>query len=576
MMLSHRMRRNAVKIEGEKSSALDLARGRLVLLSVVFTLIFLVYAVRAFDLTIIQGRAFAVDDGSAAQEEKHANAKKKKRRADIVDRNGVLLATTIETASLYADAKLISNPKSAAEGLVKIFPDLSYGDILQKLQSGKRFVWINRGLSPEQQYQVLGLGEPGLEFEQESQRFYPQGELVSHFVGFSNVDAQGLAGTERSFDNILAKGQNIKLTIDVRLQHALHREVARAIDEFSAPGGAGVIMDVNTGEVLAGVSLPDFNPHQAGVAKDNEVFNRLTLGTYELGSVFKIFSTAAFFETHDVGMSTTFDASEPLRVGRFSITDYHAQDRAMTIPEVFMYSSNIGSALMGQAVGTERLKSFYQDLGLITPMEFEIREIAPPQIANPWREINTLTASYGHGLATTPLQLVSAVSSVVNGGYLVKPTLVVNEEGAEETVQPEMRVLSTKTSERMRELMRLVVTEGTGTKADVKGYRVGGKTGTADKNFNGRYDHKKKISSFIGVFPMDDPKYAIFVMVDEPNGTKATYGYATGGWVAAPAVSRIIASMVSVLGIAPVHEDAPENQFGSGLKQYVSIKGGDH
>jgi cell division protein FtsI (penicillin-binding protein 3) len=209
-------------------------------------------------------------------------------------------------------------------------------------------------------------------------------------------------------------------------------------------------------------------------------------------------------------------------------------------------------------------------------MEFEIREVAPPQIANPWREINTLTASYGHGLATTPLQLASAVSSVVNGGYLVRPTLVVNEEGAEEKLQPEMRVLSTKTSERIRELMRLVVSEGTGTKADVKGYRVGGKTGTADKNFNGRYDNKKKISSFVGVFPMDDPKYAIFVMVDEPKGTKATYGYATGGWVAAPAVARIIASMVSILGIPPVHEDAPENQFGSGLKQYVSMKGGDH
>lgn len=341
MMFAHRMRRNAVKIEGEKSSALDLARGRLVLLSVIFLLVFLVYAVRAFDLTIIQGRDFSADGAAALVQEARETAPKGVRRGDIIDRNGVLLATTIETASLYADAKLISDPQKTAQGLIEIFPNLSYGDVLQKLQSGKRFVWINRGLSPEQQYEVLQLGEPGLEFEQESQRFYPQGDLAAHLVGYSNVDAQGLAGIERNFNNILAKGQNIKLTLDVRLQHVLRRELSKAIDQFSANDGVGIIMDVNSGEVLAGVSLPDFNPHQPGAAKEDEIFNRMTLGTYELGSVFKIFSTAAFFETHDVGMNTTFDASEPIKVGKFTIKDYHAQDRVMTLPEVFMYSSNI-------------------------------------------------------------------------------------------------------------------------------------------------------------------------------------------------------------------------------------------
>lgn len=233
---------------------------------------------------------------------------------------------------------------------------------------------------------------------------------------------------------------------------------------------------------------------------------------------------------------------------------------------------------MGQAVGTKKLRGFYEDIGLLTPLEFEVREVAPPQIPNPWREVNTLTASYGHGLATTPLQLVSAVSSIINGGILVHPRLVINENGEEaEKSDAEVRVVSAKTAQRMRQLMRLVVTEGTGTKADVKGYRVGGKTGTADKSINGRYDGNKKISSFIGVFPMDNPQYAIFVMVDEPQGTKATYGYATGGWVAAPAVARIVTFMASIMGVAPVREDAPENQFGNSLKRYVSNKkGGDH
>lgn len=572
MIMTARMRRNAVRIEGERSSALDLARGRLVIMSAIFALVLLVYAVRAFDLTVIQGQAFSASDRDAFNE--HALPTKGIRRADIVDRNGVLLATTIETASLYADTKLIANPEETAKGLVKIFPALSYGDVLQKLQSGKRFVWINRGLSPEQQFEVLGLGEPGLEFEQEAQRFYPQGDLAAHLVGYSNIDSKGLAGVERSFDNLLNDGRDIKLTIDVRLQHALRRELARAIDEFTAPGGAGVIMDVNTGEILAGVSLPDFNPHQPGDAKNTEIFNRLTLGTYELGSVFKIFSTAAFFETHDVGMGTTFDARDPIKVGRFTIKDFHAQDRVMTIPEVFMYSSNIGSALMGQAAGTDKLRAFYTDLGLLTPLDFEINEVAAPQVPKPWREINTLTASYGHGLATTPLQLVTGVSSIVNGGYLVKPHLVINDDEQAQKIQTDLRVVTAKTASRMRELMRLVVTEGTGTKADVPGYRVGGKTGTADKSFNGRYDHKKKISSFVGVFPMDAPKYAIFIMVDEPQGTKATYGYATGGWVAAPAVARLISSMTAILGIPPVREGSPENQFGDSLKQYVSADGG--
>lgn len=577
MMLSMRMRRNALKLEGEKSSALDLARGRLVLMSGFFILVYIVFAVRAFDLAVIQGQAAKSDQGQnvdvVAVDVKENEELPLVRRADIVDRNGVLLATTLRTASLYADSRLIADSKGSAEKLSRIFPDLKYGDVLQKLQSGKRFVWLKRNVSPEQQFKVLEIGEPGLEFKESYKRFYPQGALTAHVLGYGNVDAQGLSGIERSFNNYLNAGRDLKLTIDVRLQHALRREVLKAMNEFEAPAAAGAIMDVTTGEILAGVSLPDFNPHDPGTAKDEAVFNRLTLGAYELGSVFKIFSTAAFFERHDVPMSTTFDASEPIKVGRFTINDYHAEDRVLSIPEVFMYSSNIGSALMGQSVGTEHLRGFYEDLGLLSTLDFEVREVARPMVPNPWREVNTLTASYGHGVATTPLQLVSGVSSIVNGGYLVTPTLVMHEE-TDISPQEDIRVVSAKTAQRMRQLLRLVVTDGTASKAEVPGYRVGGKTGTAEKIIDGRYDNTKKISSFIGVFPMDAPRYAVFVMVDEPKGQKHTWGYATGGWVAAPAVARVIASMASVLGIPPARDHAPENRFGESLKKYVSAKEG--
>lgn len=579
MIVSGRLRRNVIKIDGEKSSALVLARGRLVLMSGFFILVYITFAIRVFDLAVLQGYAVTADDGATVYYTDEADGavhdgRMPSRRGDIVDRNGVLLATTLRTVSLFADPHLISDPAKTAEGLAKIFPELSYGGLLQRLQSDRRFVWIRRNLSPEQQYGVLELGEPGLEFRYDYQRFYPQGSLGGHLVGYGDVDGRGLAGVERSFDNYLMSGRALKLSLDIRLQHALRREIAAAIDEFSAAGGAGVIMDVKNGDILAGVSLPDFDPHHAGAAGEKEIFSRLTLGAYELGSVFKIFSTAAFFEAHDVAMNTTFDASEPIRAGRFTINDYHAQDRILTIPEVFMYSSNIGSALMGQAVGTEKLKNFYRDLGLMTPLDLEVGEIAKPIIPSPWREVNTLTASYGHGIATTPVQTIAAVSSIVNGGHLVRPRLVLEGDKPEKDMA-DIRVVSEKTSRNMRQLMRLVVTEGTGANADVPGFRVGGKTGTAEKLVGGRYDAEKKISSFVGVFPMDNPRYAVFIMVDEPKGNKKTYGYATGGWVAAPAAKRVMAAMAAVLGLSSAAPSSPENSFGNGLKQYVSAKKGD-
>lgn len=569
MIWSRTIRRNAIKLEGDRSSALDLARGRLVLISAFFVLAYMMMVARAVDLGVIQANTGGENTG----DEYAQTAPAEIMRADITDRNGELLATTIKTASLYADPHLIADPVAASKGLAEIFPGLSYGNVLQDLQSKKRFVWIRRNITPQEQYKVLTLGEPGLSFKTESRRFYPQGKLGAHLVGYTDIDNHGLAGAERNFDNLLAGGQDLALTLDVRLQHVLHREVSRAMNEFSAKAGFGVIMDVRSGEVLAGISLPDFNPdNPPGRKNDQAMFNRLTLGAYELGSVFKIFSTAAFLETHDVPMSATFDAREPLKEGRFTISDYHAEKRILTIPEIFMYSSNIGAAMMGQATGTEKLKSFYKDVGLLTPMEFEIREIASPLVPSPWRDINTLTASYGHGLATTPLQMVAAVSSIINGGMLVRPKLVLNEDADLPQKGNQIRICSPQTAHRIRQLMRLVVTDGTGKQAEVPGYRVGGKTGTAEKpGRNGGYDSKRLISSFIGVFPVEAPQYAVYIAIDEPQGTKESFGYATGGWVTAPAVARTIASMGSILGI-PTHKVPEAQDLGASLKQFVAVK----
>ncbi len=555
--------KNRIKIEGEKQEAIERAKDRIFVIGIAFILIYTALVVRAFDLTVMQAdfNIQATEYISKGKEETLSH------RADIVDRNGVLLATSLKTSSLYADAPEIIDPKNTASKLVKLFPELSYGSILQKLQSNRRFVWIRRNLTPKQHYKVLEIGEPGLKFVEEDRRVYPQGNLAAHFVGYGNIDGKGLAGVERSFNKYLStSNENLRLTLDIRLQHILRREVLKVMEAFSAKAGTAIMMDVNNGEILAAVSLPDFDPHKPGDAKPEQLFNRVTLGVYELGSTFKIFSTAATLEMGKAELSTKLDTTKPLKRGRYTIKDYHPEDRPLTVPEVFIHSSNIGSALMGERVGTLTLRNFYSDLGLLTPLDFEINEIGTPIIPSPWRDINTLTASYGHGIAVSPMQLVSAVSSITNGGFVVHPNLVLDNDNVKKE-KPDIRVISSETAHRMRQLLRLVVTDGTGKNADVKGYDVGGKTGTAEKPGKHGYDKKRLISSFIGVFPMENPKYAVFVMVDEPKPNKKSYGYATGGWVAAPAVANIIKSAAPLLGITPKNDE----NIAKSLKKYINI-----
>ena len=564
-MIWKHARLNTTNIDGDRRSAISMAQSRLAILAATFVVAYLLIMIRMVDLSIVQGVIIPDDPIDVVMEQEQALKALAKRRGDIYDRNGFLIATTLKTPSLYADPSLVLEPDSLLADLKDIIPDLDEDHAKDVLHAENRFGWLKRHITPEQQEKILALGDPSLGFKYEYKRVYPQKSLFAHLLGYTDRDGLGLSGIERGYDDVLGAGKDVHLTVDLRLQHLVRREVQKAMDDFSGKAGVGLIMDAKTGEILAGTSLPDYDLNLAGHASSNSKFNRLTLGVYELGSMFKIFSTAALLELNEVPLSYTFDARTPIKIGRFTINDYHAQKRIMTVPEVFMHSSNIGSAMMGEMIGGDNLKNFYADLGLLNPMRFEIREVGYPLVPNPWRKVNTYTASYGHGLATTPLQMSAAVATIVSDGMLVSPTLVKRD-----TQNPlsEVRLVSADTSEKMRKLLRLVVTKGTGKKADAKGFAVGGKTGTAEKSVNGRYDKNLLISSFVGAFPMNNPKYVVMVMVDEPKPNSKSYGYATAGWVAAPAIKRIVLSMASVLGL-PADKYEPSKDISNSLLPFL-------
>jgi cell division protein FtsI (penicillin-binding protein 3) len=547
-----------VTVEGAARQTLEQARTRLVVIGALFGLALLTVAGRLVDLAVL--------GGSGANSQAHIVPAVHTVRADIVDRNGHVLATSIATASLFADPQKIIDAPDAARQLAGLFPDISYGEFLQKLQGKNRFVWLRRHLTPRQQYDVNQLGIPGVAFEPDERRLYPQGSEVAQVIGYTDIDSHGIAGIEESFDQYLGKGTDpLRLSIDIRLQHMLHREVAAQVEEFHAVGGGGLIMDTHTGEILAMVSLPDFDPEQPGnepkpaPGDPDPHFNRMTLGVYEMGSIFKVFNTALVLDSGKVKVTDYFDAWHPIHIGRFTIHDFKGDELPgySSVAKIFEISSNIGSAQMVKQVGPEAQEQFMDKLGLTRKMTLEVPEIGTPGVPHPWRPINMLTIAFGHGISVTPVQLVSAICAVANGGILRPATLIERPDGV---VPPGTRIISEETSDTMRRLMRLVVTGGTAKQfGNVPGYLVGGKTGTAEKiMLNGGYAKKHaNLSSFVGVFPMTDPRYAVFVTIDEPHGNKKSAGYETGGWVAAPAVGRVISSMGPLLGIPPVDADSP-------------------
>lgn len=559
------MARNVIARESTGRRIIEQSRVRLWCVGLFFLLCFGSISVRMIDVAVIhnsQASTITVTDpdngDKSEQVDLHSSMEPQLQRGDIVDRNGALLATSLMTASVFVNPKEMKDKAEAASKLAKTL-HLDARLLLTRFNGGKSFLWIKRNLTPQEESRVNALGIPGLYFLPEEKRVYPYGNLASHLTGYVGMDNKGLAGIEKQFDSRLRDpGQNrepFALAMDVRLQSMMREEMTKAVEQFHALGATGIIMDLQSGELLSLVSLPDFDPNRPGKSDEAARFDRASQGVYEMGSTFKSFTLAMGMDSGVSTMKSSYDATAPMRIGGFTIHDDHDMHRWLSVPEIYTYSSNIGAARVALEVGTKRQRAFLEKLGMMKPVDIELPERAAPLYPAEWKEINTVTISYGHGISVTPLHLVRGIAAMVNGGTLPRLTLL--KDGNKNRVTNE-RVISEQTSKNIRRLMRLVVEHGTGSKADVPGYHVGGKTGTAEKVSGGVYAANAKLTSFISTFPVDNPRYIVLVMVDAPKGDTSTYGFATGGWIAAPVVGRVISRMGPLLGIEP-HYVAPDD-----------------
>jgi cell division protein FtsI (penicillin-binding protein 3) len=482
-------------------------------------------------------------------------------RPDILDRNGEILATDVRVPSLFGEPRRIIDVDEAVELLTATMPDLNSAELRERLSSKRGFVWLKRDITPKQQQDIHRLGLPGIGFLSENKRSYPNGPEVSHLLGHVNIDNQGIAGMEKWLDGHgladlhmagLATDRlqtPLQLAVDLRVQHALRDELVAARAKFKALASAGIVLDVRTGEIVAMVSEPDYDPNNPGQANDPTRINRLTTGVYEMGSTFKAFTLAMALDSGKVSLNSSFDARAPLQYGKFTIHDFHAQHRVLTVPEIFTYSSNIGAARAALAIGVEGHKAFLKKIGQLDRLRTELPESAEPIVPKHWGELNTITIAFGHGLSVAPLQAVMGIAALMNGGILIPPTFF--KRTAEQAAALGKRVIKPETSEKMRYLMRLNVEKGSATRADVKGYYIGGKTGTAEKVVNGRYSKTKTLTDFMAVMPADKPRYLLLIMIDEPQALPETHGFTTSGWNAVPVGGAVVARIAPLLGIEP-------------------------
>jgi len=473
-------------------------------------------------------------------------------RGDIVDRDGHPLARTIDAWVIgIHPTKVIGDKLDIARALARLMPERDAATYHAMLTSGRSFFYLRRRASPELVEAVNALGEPGLAIDREPDRLYPQTSLAAHVIGYTDVDGRGTAGIERAFDAQLSdpatRGEPVTLSISSRIQQALEHELLSAMTTYSAIGAAGIVMDIHTGEVMAMTSLPQLNPNAAGMGSPEARFNRATLGVYELGSTFKPFTLAMAMDSGVVrSMGQMYNCPASLGVGRFSITDTHPFKRPCSVAEIMKESSNIGTAQIAAQVGAARQRAFLDKMGFMGTVGIELKERARSLTpGSNWGGVATMTVGYGHGIAVTPLHLASGYATLFNGGIYRPATLLKIDRT--HPAGKGRRVFSEETSYKMRALLRLVVTQGTGKKADAPGYRVGGKTGTAEKYHN----RSLVVTSFAGVFPMDEPRYVIVVMLDEPKATADTYGFHTAGWNVAPVVSRTVSRIAPMLGVRP-------------------------
>ncbi len=543
---SHPRRRTKTKTTGAGLEVRQ-ARVRLRFLAVLGLLGFVALGARLADLAVLSPSAPSEDRYVAKPEENQT------RRADITDRKGRLIATDYPKVSVFADPAEVIDPHQTAAALADVLANLDVGKLGARLsRRNSRFVWVKRHISDDQQRKIMRLGLPGVQFRTEYHRVYPQRALTSHVVGYVGVENQGLAGIERSFENRLTVDGYydgpLKLTLDLGVQAVVRDELKKAVQRFQAKGGSGLVMEAGTGALLAAVSLPDFDPNRYQRSDKISRFNRNTQGSYELGSLFKVLTAGMALDSNAVKITDRFDAIKPFKMNRHRINDFHAKKRQLSMPEVIAFSSNIGAAKMAMAVGTERQEDYFRRFGLLERHPIRLNEVSRPQRPKVWREINTVTASYGHGIAVSPLQAIDAVAAAVCGGPR-RPAYLVVEDGMQTPLRP--AAVDDDTAAKLRWLMWLVVAEGSGSNGKVPGYLIGGKTGSADKVGPKGYGDRRLLSSFLGAFPIEDPRYLVLVTLDEPKGDEATHNQAHGGWTAAPTVASIISRSGPILGLPP-------------------------
>ena len=528
------------------------AQARHQLVATAHTRLMMLMLAFAAAVTLVVGRlaTMAIFAGADAQ----AAAATLAARGDIVDRNGAPLARTIDAWTIAVHPrKLMGDRMELASKLAALMPDRGdqawfYGQLSKNVS----FTYLQRRASPALVEQVNALGEPAIVFARETQRLYPQSSMAAHALGFLSTDGHGMSGMERVLDDRLSgagTGASVALSLDTRVQGAMESELGRAMAAYSARAASGLVLDVHTGEIVAMASFPVFNPNRVGMAGTEELRNITTQSVYELGSAFKPIAMATAIETGVVtSMSRRFDATSPLPIGRFKIKDDHAQNRWLNIPETLIHSSNIATARVADEIGGVRLQAMYRKLGFDTKPDIELREKGGPLWPANWGRVTTMTAAYGHGIAVTPLHLANAYATLVNGGIWRPTTLLKVQPGR---VPQGRRVLSEATSARMRQLLRLIVLEGTGRKAEAPGYRVGGKTGTAEAAEAGGYARNRNVSTFAAAFPMDAPRYVVLVMMDSPQRVEANQFQTTAAYTAAPVVSRVISRTGAMLGVIP-------------------------
>jgi len=541
------------------------AEGRLLVLGVLFILAFGSVGGRMGMLAATE----PVEPQSAA-----GGASILAQRADIVDREGRVLATNLVTHSLYAQPRTMVDPARAARGLARIFPDLDESRLLSDFTGKRKFLWIRKKISPEQMQLVHDIGEPGLLFGPREMRLYPNGHLAAHVLGGASFGREGVesaevigtAGVEKAFDGWMRdpanNGAPLQLSIDLPVQAAVETVLDGGMKLMNAKGAAAILMDVHTGEILSLASLPDFDPNTRpqplgkGDPSDSPLFNRAVQGVYELGSTFKIFAVGQALDLGLVNPQTMVDTKSPMVWGKFRIRDFHNYGPQLSVTDVIVKSSNVGTAHVALGIGPERQQQFLKSLGFFEPVPVELAEAASgkPILPKRWPEITTITVSYGHGLSASPLHLAAAYAAVANGGTRVTPTILKNP-----SAHPGERVMSEQTSATLRNMLRQVVTRGTASMGDVKGYAVAGKTGTADKTKpNGGYYDDKVVTTFASFFPADDPRYVLVVSLDEPVETTGTEPRRTAGWTSVPVAAEIVRRVAPLLGLRPQVEPAAD------------------